>query len=63
MTSTTLCAVSGTDDLLQNNRKYAAAFDQGGLPARPRSRVAIVSCMDARLDPAASSGSGRATRT
>ncbi len=52
MTSTTLCAVSGTDDLLQNNRQYAAAFDQAGLPARPASRVAIVACMDARLDPA-----------
>jgi carbonic anhydrase len=52
MTSTTLCAVTGTDDLLQNNRKFAAAFDHPGLPARPASRVAIVACMDARLDPA-----------
>jgi carbonic anhydrase len=52
VTSTTLCAVSGTDDLLKNNRQYAAGFDQGGLPARPGSRVAILACMDARLDPA-----------
>ncbi|MEX2576315.1 MAG: carbonic anhydrase [Halofilum sp. (in: g-proteobacteria)] len=39
-----------TDELLQNNRGYAANFDQGDLPMPPGRKVAIVACMDARLD-------------
>ncbi len=50
--STTLLPVSGTDDLLRNNEKYAATFADGGHPAPPVTKVAIVTCMDARLDPA-----------
>jgi carbonic anhydrase len=39
-----------TDELLHNARRYAASF---GTPAsaRPVMRVAVVACMDARLDP------------
>ena len=40
-----------TDELLQNAEKYAANFDRGDLPLPPAKRVAIVACMDARLDP------------
>jgi carbonic anhydrase len=43
--------VSVTDELLQNAEQYAARFDQGGLPMPPARRVAVLACMDARLDP------------
>jgi carbonic anhydrase len=41
-----------TDALLQNNAAYAAAYDKSGLPAPPGRKVAVLACMDARLDPA-----------
>jgi len=41
--------MSVTDDLLENARAYAAAFDKGHLPMPPARHVAIVACMDARL--------------
>lgn len=38
---------------IQNaNESYAAGFDKGGLPMPPGRRFAVVTCMDARLDPA-----------
>jgi carbonic anhydrase len=43
--------MSVTDELLQNAAKYAADFDRGSLPLPPAKRVAIVACMDARLNP------------
>ena len=43
--------MSATDDLLRNNEAYAAAFDKGDLPLPPAKKVAVVACMDARLDP------------
>jgi carbonic anhydrase len=42
--------VTTTDELLANNARYAEGFDKGGLPAPPGKHVAIVSCMDARLN-------------
>ena len=39
-----------TDELLANNAAYVAAFDKGDLPLPPAKRVAIVACMDARLN-------------
>ncbi len=42
--------MSATDDLLKHNERYARAFNQGGLPMPPARRVAVVACMDARLD-------------
>jgi carbonic anhydrase len=44
--------MSSTDDLLQNSKAYAEQFDKGDLPLPPAKRVAVVACMDARLDPA-----------
>ena len=41
-----------TDDLLANNEAYASSFDKGDLPMPPGKRVAVLACMDARLDPA-----------
>src|SRR3954463_3310180 len=38
------------DDLLENNRAYAARFSHGHLDVRPSLRLAIVTCMDSRLD-------------
>lgn len=40
-----------TDELVQANQAYASGFDQGDVPAPPARRVAVVTCMDARLHP------------
>jgi carbonic anhydrase len=40
------------DTLLAANEVYADSFSQGHLPMPPARRLAIVTCMDARLDPA-----------
>jgi carbonic anhydrase len=42
--------MSITDELLQNNERYAETFDKGDLPLPPARGVAVVACMDARLD-------------
>jgi carbonic anhydrase len=42
--------VSTTDDLLANNATYASSFDKGDLPVPPARKVAVVACMDARLN-------------
>jgi carbonic anhydrase len=42
--------MSVTDELLRNNEAYAQGFDKGGLPMPPGRHVAVVACMDARLD-------------
>src|ERR1700760_2716732 len=41
--------MSVTDELLTNNAEYAASFT-GPLPLPPSKHVAVVACMDARLD-------------
>jgi len=43
--------MSVTDDLLGNAKEYADGFDKGDLPLPPARKVAVVACMDARLDP------------
>ena len=43
--------MSQTDELLKNNEVYASKFDKGGLPLPPARKVAVVACMDARLNP------------
>src|SRR5215469_10702279 len=42
--------MSVTDDLLRNNDRYAASFDKGDLAMPPKKRLAVLACMDARLD-------------
>jgi carbonic anhydrase len=42
--------MSVTDELLQNNEAYAESFDKGDLPLTPAKGVAVVACMDARLN-------------
>jgi len=43
--------MSVTDELLRNAEAYAASFDKGELPLPPGRKVAILACMDARLNP------------
>jgi carbonic anhydrase len=42
--------MSTTDELLANNEAYAASFDNGDLPMPPGKKLAVVACMDARLN-------------
>jgi carbonic anhydrase len=42
--------MGATDDLLKNNEEYAASFDKGDLEIPPAKGVAVVACMDARLN-------------
>ena len=43
--------MSTIDELVQANEAYAATFDRGHLPLPPARRIAIVTCMDARILP------------
>ena len=43
--------MSNTDDLLKNAERYRESYGAGGLPSPPQKKVAVVSCMDARLNP------------
>jgi carbonic anhydrase len=42
--------MSATDDLIANNARYAEAFDKADLPLPPAKKVAVVACMDARIN-------------
>jgi len=42
--------MSAIDTYLGNNAKYAANFSEGDLPMPPGREIAIVACMDARLE-------------
>jgi carbonic anhydrase len=39
------------DELIDNAEAYAKTFDRGELPLPPAKQIAIVACMDARLNP------------
>jgi carbonic anhydrase len=43
--------MSTTDDLLRNNEGFAQSFDKGDLALPPAKKIAVVACMDARLNP------------
>jgi carbonic anhydrase len=43
--------MSATDELVQNSQEYSARFDKGDLPPPPGKKVAVVACMDARVNP------------
>jgi carbonic anhydrase len=43
--------MTATDELLRNAERYARDFDRGDLPLPPAKRVALLACMDARLNP------------
>src|ERR671926_1343786 len=42
--------MSVTDELLRNNEAYAASFSRGDLPMPPARHLAVLACMDARLN-------------
>jgi hypothetical protein len=50
-------------ELLAANQRYAASFTKGDLPLPPGRQVAVLVCMDARIDPAKALGLEEATRT
>jgi carbonic anhydrase len=43
-------SLSVTDRLVDANKRYAADFRDPGMDARPVRQVAVVACMDARID-------------
>ena len=43
--------MSARDEILRANAEFARTFEWGDLTAPPSRRLAIVSCMDARVDP------------
>lgn len=44
------------DEVLKANKQYASTFDKSDLTMPPARRFAILTCMDARLDPAKFAG-------
>jgi carbonic anhydrase len=44
--------MSVVDEVTAANEEYASRFGGGGLPMPPGRKFAVVTCMDARLDPA-----------
>ncbi len=42
--------MSATDDLLAANKSYTENFTKGGKPMPPAKKVAVVACMDARIE-------------
>jgi len=43
-------------NLISGNEKYASAFNQGNLALPPAKQYLVLTCMDARIDPAAAFG-------
>ena len=44
------------DEFIEANSEYARSFDKGGLPMPPARKVAVVTCMDARILPSRALG-------
>ncbi|MFL5914220.1 MAG: beta-class carbonic anhydrase [Gaiellaceae bacterium] len=44
--------MSVVDEVTEANQSYASGFAKGDLPVPPGRKFAVVTCMDARLDPA-----------
>jgi len=42
--------VSVIDEILEHNEAYANSFEKGSLPMPPAKKLAVVACMDARLE-------------
>ena len=42
--------MSTIDDLVANNESYAASFSDGQLPTPPARKLAVIACMDARMN-------------
>lgn len=48
--------MSQIDKALEANARYASGFEKGSLPMAPAKKLAVVACMDARVDPARAFG-------
>jgi carbonic anhydrase len=48
--------MSAIDELLKANEEYARTFDRGDLPLPPARKLAILTCMDARILPSRAFG-------
>jgi len=48
--------MSASDELLKANAEYVRTFDRGDLPLPPARKLAIVTCMDARIVPSRAFG-------
>jgi carbonic anhydrase len=44
--------MSSVNAMLEANRRYAAEFTGSDLPVTPARKVAVLTCMDSRIDPA-----------
>ncbi|NHA13442.1 carbonic anhydrase [Thioalkalivibrio sp. XN279] len=42
--------MSATEEFLEANQRYAETFSKGDKPMPPAKRVAVVACMDARIE-------------
>ncbi len=43
--------MSVTDELVAANARFAESFSHGALPRRPARQVAVLTCLDARINP------------
>jgi carbonic anhydrase len=43
--------MTATDTLVENSKRYEQGFDKGSLALPPGKKVAVLACMDARLNP------------
>ncbi len=50
MSSTEQNFTPSMDELLKNNREYAVGFDNSHLQVNPKRQLAVVGCMDSRMD-------------
>ena len=50
-TASVCCVTAPFEDLLAANARYAETFDLGGFDGVAHAGVAIVTCMDSRIDP------------
>ena len=48
--------MSDVSTILEANAQYAARFTKGDLPMPPARRLVVLTCMDARIDPAQAFG-------
>ena len=51
MDAANLCGVTDFNDLLEANRRFAEDFKLAGFDGVAHAGVAIVTCMDSRIDP------------
>ncbi|KAF2819233.1 carbonic anhydrase [Ophiobolus disseminans] len=49
-------STNGEQNIVKGNKEYAASFTQGHLALPPSQNYAVVTCMDARIDPTSAFG-------